>query len=79
MKKIIYYLHGKAYEYIPNVKARRYKSHPEIKYFLTLERYPDKVRKFEGKTDWRICEKYVSRAKKASRWRWSERKGFTVN
>ena len=78
MKKITYYLRGNAYEYIPDVKIKMHKSH-HIKFFLTLVRYPDKIRKFEGKTDWWICEKYVSRAKKASRWRWSERRGFTVN
>jgi hypothetical protein len=78
MKTITYYLQGKVHEYIPDVKIRMVKRH-HIKYFLTLVRYPDKVRKFEGKTDWQIYEKYVSRAKKASRWRWSERRGFTVN
>jgi hypothetical protein len=51
MKTITYYLRGKAYEYIPDVKIRMHKNHMEIRYFLTVERYPDKVRKSEGKTD----------------------------
>lgn len=72
MKKITYYLRGKAHEYIPDVRIMMYKSRC-IRYIWTLERYPDKIRKFEGKTDWRIREKYVSRARRACYWRRSER------
>lgn len=73
MKKITYYLRGHAYEYIPNVRVMMYKNHDDPQYFWTLERYPDKFRKFKGKADWRIREKYVSRARRACYWRRSER------
>jgi len=78
MKKITYYLQGKAHEYVPDVRHRM-SQHKDTKDFWTFEYTINKIRDFKGKPDWHIATKYVSRARKAAHWRWSERVGFTVD
>lgn len=78
MKKITYYLQGKAHEYIPDVRYRMLQ-HKNTKDFWTFEYTMNKIREFKGKPDWHIATKYISRARKASRWRRSERLGFIID